>query len=94
LPAIVHVRFIEAGIEVQYPLQSVRRVSFAFVNNWWEEQGGQRIVVVLGAQFVERCGLTIHTAAVDPSTRDWLLAKLRAATAKQWTARDGGYFTP
>jgi hypothetical protein len=77
LPATVQVQLTDTGFELEYPNQTVRRESFDFVNNWWHEQAHARIVIVLGRKPVERCVIAVDTNAIDESTREWLLAKLR-----------------
>lgn len=81
LPATVQVQLTENGFDVEYPTQGMRRESFGFVNNWWLDEAHSRIVIILGRVPVERCAIAVDTKALDASTREWLLGRLRARDA-------------
>lgn len=78
LPATVQIQLTDTGFDLEYPNQPIRHESFEFVNNWWLDEARSRIVIVLGRKPVERCAIEVSTDAIDPSTREWLLGKLRA----------------
>lgn len=78
LPANVQVQLTETGFDVEYPTQPLRRESFGFVNNWWQDETQSRIYIVLGRTPVERCVIAVDTKSLDKPTKEWLLERLRA----------------